>query len=83
MTLTTQSVTIPIAYTLTSTFPHISQAASSSTSTSSKSSIFGAAKPREEVLQSKGIDPSAVEKRVEKKANIVRYTGEFFSGSSV
>ena len=52
-----------------------SQAAATS-STAASSSIFGAAKPREEVLQSKGIDPKAVEKRVEKKASIVRFTGE-------
>jgi hypothetical protein len=43
---------------------------------SSKSNPFGAAKPRELVLQSKGIDPTAVEKRVERKASVARLTGE-------
>eukprot|EP00956_Cyclotella_meneghiniana_P016289 scaffold25630_cov78-Cyclotella_meneghiniana.AAC.15 len=52
-----------------------SQAAPTQTKTSN-SSIFGAAKPREEVLQSKGIDPKDVEKKVERKASIVRLTGE-------
>lgn len=28
-------------------------------------------------MQSKGIDPTAVEKRVERKASVVRLTGEF------
>eukprot|EP00970_Alexandrium_tamarense_P007805 scaffold1495_cov186-Alexandrium_tamarense.AAC.13 len=44
---------------------------------SSKSNPFGAAKPRELVLQSKGIDPSLVEKRIERKASIPRLTGEW------
>lgn len=41
------------------------------------SSIFGAAKPREAVLASKGIDPTLVDKRVERKASVARLTGEF------
>ena len=53
-----------------------SQAAPTQTNKTSNSSIFGAAKPREEVLQSKGIDPKDVEKKVERKASIVRLTGE-------
>ncbi len=40
------------------------------------SSIFGAAKPREAVLASKGIDPTLVDKRVERKASVARLTGE-------
>lgn len=31
------------------------------------------------MLQSKGIDPTAVEKRVEKKASVVKFTGEFIT----
>lgn len=42
------------------------------------SSIFGAAKPREAVLASKGIDPTLVDKRVERKASVTRLTGEFY-----
>ena len=40
------------------------------------SSIFGSAKPREAVLASKGIDPTLVDKRVERKASVTRLTGE-------
>lgn len=53
-----------------------SQAAPTQTNKTSNSSIFGAAKPREEVLQSKGIDPKDVEKKVERKASIVRLTAD-------
>lgn len=42
------------------------------------SSIFGSAKPREAVLASKGIDPTLVDKRVERKASVARLTGECF-----
>jgi len=48
----------------------------SSSGGSSKSNPFGAAKPREEVLASKGIDASLVDKRVERKANVPRLTAE-------
>ncbi|KAL7532086.1 hypothetical protein ACHAWF_004008 [Thalassiosira exigua] len=40
------------------------------------SNPFGAAKPREEVLASKGIDASLVDKRVERKASVPRLTAE-------
>mmetsp|Transcript_21099 Transcript_21099/g.38162 ORF Transcript_21099/g.38162 Transcript_21099/m.38162 type:complete len:302 (-) Transcript_21099:159-1064(-) len=43
---------------------------------SSKSNPFGAAKPREEVLASKGIDASLVDKRVERKASVPRLSAE-------
>lgn len=43
---------------------------------SSKSNPFGAAKPREQVLASKGIDASLVDKRVERKASVPRLTAE-------
>ncbi|KAL7483780.1 hypothetical protein ACHAWX_000187, partial [Stephanocyclus meneghinianus] len=43
---------------------------------SSKSNPFGAAKPRELVLQSKGIDPAAADKKAERKAGVVRLTDE-------
>eukprot|EP00585_Thalassiosira_rotula_P014162 CAMPEP_0196164774 /NCGR_PEP_ID=MMETSP0911-20130528/886_1 /TAXON_ID=49265 /ORGANISM="Thalassiosira rotula, Strain GSO102" /LENGTH=159 /DNA_ID=CAMNT_0041430081 /DNA_START=23 /DNA_END=498 /DNA_ORIENTATION=- len=43
---------------------------------SSKSNPFGAAKPREEVLASKGIDASLVDKRVERKASVPRLTAD-------
>eukprot|EP00580_Thalassiosira_gravida_P007770 CAMPEP_0201627478 /NCGR_PEP_ID=MMETSP0493-20130528/2646_1 /ASSEMBLY_ACC=CAM_ASM_000838 /TAXON_ID=420259 /ORGANISM="Thalassiosira gravida, Strain GMp14c1" /LENGTH=161 /DNA_ID=CAMNT_0048097931 /DNA_START=203 /DNA_END=684 /DNA_ORIENTATION=+ len=42
----------------------------------SKSNPFGAAKPREEVLASKGIDASLVDKRVEQKASVARLTAD-------
>lgn len=41
-----------------------------------KSNPFGAAKPREEVLASKGIDATLVDKRVERKASVPRLTAE-------
>jgi len=47
-----------------------------STSSTAKSSIFGAAKPREEVLASKGIDAKLVDERITKKATAVHYTRE-------
>jgi len=50
--------------------------AASSSSGSSKSNPFGAAKPREEVLASKGIDASLVDKRVERKASVARLTAD-------
>lgn len=43
------------------------------------SSIFGSAKPREAVLASKGIDPTLVDKRVERKASVARLTGKYFA----
>ncbi|KAL3816073.1 hypothetical protein ACHAXA_009711 [Cyclostephanos tholiformis] len=49
---------------------------SSSSSGGSKSNPFGAAKPREEVLASKGIDASLVDMRVERKASVARLTAE-------
>lgn len=43
---------------------------------SAKSNPFGAAKPREEVLASKGIDATLVDKRVERKAHVPRLTAD-------
>lgn len=43
---------------------------------SGKSNPFGAAKPREQVLASKGIDASLVDKRVERKASVPRLSAE-------
>jgi pyruvate/2-oxoglutarate dehydrogenase complex dihydrolipoamide acyltransferase (E2) component len=55
--------------------PRSQAAASAATHASAgKSNPFGAAKPREEVLASKGIDPKLVEERIEKKAHAVHYT---------
>ena len=47
-----------------------------SASSTSKSNPFGAAKPRELVLASKGIDPTLVDTRIEKKATQTRFTAE-------
>lgn len=49
---------------------------SSGTSAASSSSPFGAAKPREEVLAQKGIDPKLVDERIQKKATPLRFTKE-------
>jgi hypothetical protein len=59
--------------------PRSSKAApqDSGSSGGGSSSIFGAAKPREAVLASKGIDPTLVDKRVERKASVTRLTGAF------
>eukprot|EP00978_Attheya_sp_CCMP212_P034544 scaffold145139_cov40-Attheya_sp.AAC.1 len=51
-------------------------AAPSSSSSSGKSNPFGAAKPREEVLASKGIDAKLVDARIQKKAAGVKLTRE-------
>lgn len=51
-----------------------SQSQQQASSNSGKSSIFGAAKPREEVLASKGIDAKLVDERITKKATTVHYT---------
>merc|ERR1719221_2446798 len=43
---------------------------------SSKSNPFGAAKPREQVLASKGIDAKQVDQRVERKAHRTKLTAD-------
>mmetsp|Transcript_12773 Transcript_12773/g.19037 ORF Transcript_12773/g.19037 Transcript_12773/m.19037 type:complete len:284 (-) Transcript_12773:141-992(-) len=53
-----------------------SKAAAPQAAGGGSSSIFGAAKPREAVLASKGIDPTLVDKRVERKASVARLTAE-------
>ena len=45
-----------------------------SSRTSAKNNPFGAAKPREEVLASKGIDVSTIDSRIDKKAVVARFT---------
>jgi len=45
-----------------------------SSSKSSSSSIFGQAKPREEVLADKGIDVKTVDERIQKKAAVLHLT---------
>lgn len=49
-------------------------AKSDATSSKAKSNPFGAAKPREEVLQKKGVDVKLVDSRIEKKAEILHLT---------
>ncbi|KAL7470513.1 hypothetical protein ACHAXS_010767 [Conticribra weissflogii] len=58
--------------------PRSSTAAASAAAPASpsKPNPFGAAKPREEVLASKGIDPTLVDTRIEKKAHVPRLTAE-------
>ena len=41
---------------------------------SGKNNPFGAAKPREEVLASKGIDVSTIDSRIDKKAHVAHFT---------
>mmetsp|Transcript_8767 Transcript_8767/g.18227 ORF Transcript_8767/g.18227 Transcript_8767/m.18227 type:complete len:361 (+) Transcript_8767:59-1141(+) len=60
---------------------HLKPRSSTATATpaspsSTKPNPFGAAKPREEVLASKGIDPTLVDTRIEKKAHAPRLTAE-------
>jgi hypothetical protein len=49
-------------------------AASTGEHKSGKSNPFGAAKPRELVLASKGIDPSTIDAKVAKKSVVKHYT---------
>lgn len=51
-------------------------AAATSGGASRKSNPFGAAKPREDVLASKGIDAHIVDNRIEKKAAVRRFTSD-------
>jgi len=49
-------------------------AAQQAASASAKSNPFGAAKPREQVLAEKGVDPKLVDSRIEKKAEVFHLT---------
>jgi len=51
-------------------------AAQQAASASAKSNPFGAAKPREQVLAEKGVDPKLVDSRIEKKAEVSHLTKE-------
>mmetsp|Transcript_14590 Transcript_14590/g.20621 ORF Transcript_14590/g.20621 Transcript_14590/m.20621 type:complete len:213 (-) Transcript_14590:48-686(-) len=48
--------------------------ASSASASSGKSNPFGAAKPREEVLASKGIDAKSIDEKIQKKATVLHFT---------
>ena len=58
-----------------SSTPNTTTATTSSTTSNSKNP-FGLAKPREVVLQQRGIDPMEQNQRIEQKALIPRYTDE-------
>jgi len=49
-------------------------ARSDATGGKAKSNPFGAAKPREEVLQKKGVDVKLVDSRIDKKAEVLHFT---------